>query len=192
METKIEVIKRISVSPLNLHAINIPFEQLVQEKREGIRDNLFLGNYRLSGYHSPEDIRSQGIWKVYHFAKIGTVSIVIATASAEIKNMEMLNFIKNNYGFSLSRDNLFALWEVYRKELQELTNKENNLLAILAPAKEADLPEHNHGRKIFPVLILQNEEGPNYDWTWVDDIREENKNNKIAFAFFQFNVPTLI
>ncbi len=192
---KIEIIKKISVSPVNLHLLNVPFPRLVrewQEKRKnGKDDDLFLGHHRFSGYHDPMDVRSQGIWKVYPFLEgFGKISVVIAKTSDTIKLSEMLEFMRCHWGFALSRDNLFALWEVYRKELQELADTDKEL-AILAPGALGDFPEHLNGFKIYPVLVLKKGQGPEYDWTRIDDIRAGNGNGEVAFAFFRFHVPLM-
>jgi len=197
---EIEIIQEISVSPMSLHLLNVPFSTLVREKQEeqkkqknGKYDDLILGYHRFVGSHEPVDERGRGIWKVYPSLEgLGKVSVVIAKTSYTIRLSEMLEFICCYWGFPLSRDNLFALWEVYRKELQELIGTDTDeKLAILAPGELGDLPRYNSGRKIYPVLVLRKDDGPEYNWTWVDGIREGNRNGEVAFAFFKFRAPRL-
>lgn len=169
-----------------LYKLNMPFQELIEQKREE-QDHLFVS--RISSYHDP--MSNEPEWFVYN--KLEGVQIIIAGSDKTLSTNDMFGFMGANNGFSFSRDNLFMLWEIYRNEISKyiLAEKKNFSLVAIAPLEL--LPVHANGPKICPMLEIDysvsgniNLTAPNYDWTWINDNRMEIK----TFAFFRKRVSS--
>lgn len=155
-----------------------PFDSIKQEKLKSLDKGL---HPRISSYHHPTQ------WWFNHSYLRDDIKIIItenydSQVKLSDKKIENLTFGCGRY--FLSRDNLFMLWEVYRKELQEHVKKTKKQLKIVALAPTWILPEHKNGQKICLELTIGYDpkkstvKGLYYGWSFVHDLQNKN----IAFC----------
>jgi hypothetical protein len=154
------------------------FDAIKQEKLKSLDKSLRL---RISSYHHPTQW-----WFNKSFLRGDTKIIITESYDFQIKlsDKEIGNLTFGGGRYFLSRDNLFMIWEVYRKELQEHVKKTKKPLKIVALAPTWILPEHKNGQKICPELTIGYDpkrstvKGPYYGWSFINDLQNKN----IAFC----------
>ncbi|MEI7918937.1 MAG: hypothetical protein WCH65_01630 [bacterium] len=179
-------------SAKELYLLNQPFETFKKEKEEFVNTDEYacFWNSRISSYHNP--LENEPNW--FRYPNLYDLEIIIAgidDQDTKLSAQEILNFTAQNNGFALSRDNLFMLWSVYRKELKAYIEQRKQSFSIIAMAPTEMLPIHSNGPKICPMLQITYDSERycvnrvNYDWSWID--KSENMNIK-NFAFFKKKV----
>lgn len=165
---------KIELDTKKLYLLNQPFR--------GLKKSEDFARGRVSSYH--DELENEPNWFRYWNLN-GPLEVVVGESEEQLLQEEMLIFIAENNGFALSRDNLFALYSVFGKKLNDYVQKNRKDVSIVAAAHEKFLPEHKNELKICPMIEIEykgfNNNSINYDWSWINDKRMPIKN----FAFFR-------
>lgn len=176
LKEKFSIEKRLKVGSRELYLLNKPFEKRMEEK--DFHDE-FTEKSKISAYHHSKRVKAE--WMRY--SSLRPCEILIVSSNKEYLTEEALIFIAENKGIGLSRDNLFMMWSLYRKDL--IPRK--GVLNLLGLMPEDVLPKHkawDENKKMCPYLevkIVDPWSNPdlNYAWWWVDE--KLTPNYKFAF-----------
>lgn len=177
LKEKFSVLKKLKVENDHLDLLNKSFDLRMKEK--DFRDE-FTPKSKISAYHNSKVL--QAAW--WKHSSLKPCEILIVSSREKYILEEALIFIAENKGVGLSRDNLFMLWSLYRKDLIPMRGV-LNLLGIMA---KDFLPKHVSfdKKKMCPYLeVTMADEWSNpdlnYAWWWAD----ESINPQYKFAFMR-------
>lgn len=163
----IKTILKLSVDAKKGHMLNIPFHIL-------LKDSTLSNHGRVSSYHQRES--NEADWKINHDLPSDTKIIIAELPTGYSKN-DILLFIAQNNGFGMSRNNLFAMEQMFREEIKKMVEAYENECTIFGFAPDDTLPTHDDGRQIYPMLTVgykkdkvpfERVQQADYDWCWME------------------------
>jgi hypothetical protein len=176
------IIKEIPVDIKMLQVLNTDFDKYIESEHwrsYNSEHSYYRG--RLSSYHYFSKYFTT--WKQNIF-RDHNATLCIAHSEKSYQAQEALDFMHKKNGYSLSRDNLFMLPEVFPKQTLSLSSS-----SIIAPSLDVDLNLHNSGFSILPMLKIEEEiRKKKFDYSFCDS--ENTQTSDIAF--FTFSPPVIM